>query len=116
VIKNLENLPEDYFLLNDLFLELDEYITFHGTKLKSAQIDHLIVGPTGVYVIEAKNWSYEYVQKVFSENSYTPYDKIRRSSYLTYRYLNNLKYGNMFQKIYFRLAKGEINKLSQNYI
>lgn len=71
VIKNLENLPEDYFLLNDLFLELDEYIIFHGTKIRSAQIDHLVVGPTGVYVIEAKNWSYEYVQKVFSENSYT---------------------------------------------
>jgi len=108
VIKNLENLPEGYFLLNDLFLKLDEYITFHGSKLRSAQIDHLVVGPTGVYVIEAKNWSYEYVQKVFSGNSYTPYDQIQRSSYLTYRYLNIRKYGNMFQKIYFRLAKGEI--------
>ncbi|AKB13599.1 Nuclease-related domain-containing protein [Methanosarcina thermophila] len=108
VIKNLENLSESYFLLNDLFLELDEYITFQGSKLKSAQIDHLVVGPTGVYVIEVKNWSYEYVQKVFRENSYTPYDQIQRSSYLTYRYLNNLKYGNMFQKIYFRLAKDEI--------
>ena len=108
VIKNLENLPEDYFLLNDLFLELDEYITFQGSKLRSAQIDHLVVGPTGIYVIEAKNWSYQYVQKVFNENSYTPYDQIQRSSYLTYRYLNNLKYGNILQKIYFRLAKGEI--------
>lgn len=108
VIKNLKNLPEAYFLLNDLFLELDEYITFHGTKLRSAQIDHLVVGPSGIYVIEAKNWSYEYVQKVFSEKSYTPYDQIQRSSYLTYRYLNNLKYGNILQKICFRLAKDEI--------
>lgn len=108
VIKSLENLPENYFLLNDLFLELDEYIPFQGSKLRSAQVDHLVVGPTGVYAIEAKNWSYKYVQKVFSEDSYTPYDQIQRSSYLTYRYLNNLKYGNMFQKIYFRLAKGEI--------
>lgn len=108
VIKNLEDLPEAYFLLNDLFLELDEYITFHGTKLRSAQIDHLFVGPTGIYVIEAKNWSYEYVQKVFSESSYTPYDQIQRSNYLTYRYLNNLKYGNILQKICFRFSKGEI--------
>lgn len=111
VIKNLEDLPEAYFLLNDLFLELDEYITFHGTKLRSAQIDHLVVGPTGIYVIEAKNWSYEYVQKVFSESyeiSYTPYDQIQRSSYLTYRYLNYLKYGNIFQKINFRFSKSEI--------
>lgn len=108
VIKNLENLPEDYFLLNDVFLELDEYITFHNSKLKSSQIDHMVVGPTGIYVIEAKNWSYKYVQKVFNEDSYTPYDQIERSSYLTYRYLNNLKYGNIFQKAYFNLAKDEI--------
>lgn len=108
VIKNLEDLPEAYFLLNDLFLELDGYITFHGTKLRSAQIDHLVVGPTGIYVIEAKNWSYEYVQKVFRESSYTPYDQIQRSNYLTYRYLNNLKYGNILQKICFQFSKGEI--------
>ncbi|WP_164888531.1 nuclease-related domain-containing protein [Methanosarcina sp. MSH10X1] len=107
-IKNLENLPQDYFLLNDLFLELNEYINFQGSRLRSAQIDHLVVGPTGVYIIEVKNWSYEYVQKVFNESSYTPYDQIQRSSYLIYRYLNSLKYGNTFQKIYFRLAKGEI--------
>ena len=108
VIKNLEGLPEDYFLLNDVFLEIDEYITFNNSKLKSAQIDHLVVGPTGVYVIEAKNWSYNYVQKVFNEDSYTPCDQIERSSYLTYRYLNNLKYGNIFQKAYFNLTKDEI--------
>lgn len=66
------------------------------------------MGPTGVYVIETKNWSYNYVQKVFNEDSYTPYNQIERSSYLTYRYLNNLKYGNIFQKAYFNLTKDEI--------
>ncbi|WP_440946430.1 nuclease-related domain-containing protein [Methanosarcina sp. T3] len=108
VIKNLQDLPDDYFLLNDLFLELDEYINFDGSKLRSAQIDHMVVGPTGVFVIETKNWSSKYVQKVFSEDSYTPYDQIRRSSYLAYKYLNSLKYGNIFEKIYFNLAKNEI--------
>lgn len=108
VIKNLQDLPDDYFLLNDLFLELDEYISFNGSKLKSAQIDHVVVGPTGVFVIETKNWSSKYVQKVFSEDSYTPYDQIERSSHLAYKYLNSLKYGNIFEKIYFNLAKNEV--------
>lgn len=108
VIETLQSLPDDYFLLNDIFLELDGYINFESAKLKSAQIDHMVVGPTGVYVIETKNWSYKYVQKVFSENSYTPYDQVRRSSYLAYRYLNSYKFGNVFQKVYFNLAKDEI--------
>ena len=108
VIKNLNDLPDSYFCFNNVFLELERYISFNNSKLKSAQIDHLVVGPTGVYVIETKNWSPEYVQKVFSENSYTPYDQIQRSSYLTYKYLNSLKYGNTFQKTYFNFSKNEI--------
>lgn len=107
VIRNLENLPDSYFLFSDVFLELDRYMTFRNSKLKSAQIDHIVVGPTGIYVIEVKNWSYGYIQKVFGEKSYTPYDQIERSSYLTYRYLNSLKYGNILQKVYFKLVKDE---------
>jgi hypothetical protein len=108
VVKNLKNLPDSYFCFNNVFLELDRYISFNKSKLKSAQIDHLVVGPTGVYVIETKNWSSEYVQKVFSENSYTPYDQIQRSSYLTYKYLNSLKCGNTLPKMDFNFAKNEI--------
>jgi hypothetical protein len=78
VIEKLRTLPDEYYLFNDLRLELEEYITFESKKLKSAQIDHLLVGPSGVYVIETKNWSPAYVKKVFRENSFTPYDQVRR--------------------------------------
>lgn len=87
-IKNLDDLPDDYFLLNDVFLELSEYIRFDNSYLKSAQIDHVVIGPTGVYVIETKNWSAEFVQQNFSEGNFTPYDQVRRGNYLVYKYLN----------------------------
>ncbi len=108
VIEKLRTLPDEYYLFNDLKLELEEYITFEGKKLKSAQVDHLLVGPSGVYVIETKNWSPAYVEKVFREKSFTPYDQVRRSSYLVYRYLNGLKYGGLLQRGYFKLASREI--------
>lgn len=108
VIKELNKLSNDYYLFNDLYLELNDYINFNGSKLRSAQIDHLVIGPTGVFVIETKNWSQRYAQKVFNDGSYTPYDQLQRSGYLVYRYLNNHKYGNALQKLYYNLVKDEI--------
>ena len=108
VIQNLCELSDNYYLFNDLYLELSDYIKFKGSSLKSAQIDHLVIGPTGVFVIETKNWSKNYVQSVFNDGSYTPFDQIQRSSYLVYRYLNNNKYGSTIQKIYYNLAEDEI--------
>ena len=108
VIEKLHTLPDEYYLFNDLKLELEEYITFESKKLKSAQVDHLLVGPSGIYVIETKNWSPAYVKKVFREHSFTPYDQVRRSSYLVYRYLNGLKSGGLLRKGYFKLASREI--------
>ncbi len=107
VIQNLHELSDEYYLFNDLHLKLKDYIKFSGSPLKSAQIDHLVVGPTGVFVIETKNWSKQYVQSVFNDGSYTPYDQIQRSSYLVYRYLNNNKYRGTLRKIYYNLAEDE---------
>jgi len=108
VIEKLRNLTDDYYIFNNLTFKLDNGINFNGTFLKSAQIDHLVVGPSGIYVIETKNWSEAFVKKVFDNGSYTPYDQIKRSSYAVYRSLNSLKYGNIFQKAYYSFAKKEI--------
>ncbi len=108
VIKNLSKLCDEYYLFNDLQLELDDYVQFDGSSLRSAQIDHLVAGPTGVFVIETKNWSSKYIQSVFADGSYTPYEQIRRSSYLAYRYLNRNKYGNALKRIHYSLAEDEV--------
>lgn len=43
----LAHLPREWFVLNDL----------HWPGRERANIDHVVVGPTGVFVIDAKNWS-----------------------------------------------------------
>lgn len=84
LIENLSKLPEDFIIINDVKLLSDDAIYFDGEWLISAQIDHIVISPSGVFVIEAKNWS-----KSFSENGdfFDPYQQVKRSSYLCRKFL-----------------------------
>jgi hypothetical protein len=57
VIRTLSTLPDDFVLINDLHLSCERDIPFEDSYLKTAQLDHLLIGPTGVYAIETRNWS-----------------------------------------------------------
>ena len=57
VIRTLSTLPDDFVLINDLHLRDDRDIPFEDSYLKTARLDHLLIGPTGIYAIETRNWS-----------------------------------------------------------
>ena len=57
VIRTLSTLPDDFVLINDLHLSTNQDVPFEDSYLKTAQLDHLLVGPTGLYAIETRNWS-----------------------------------------------------------
>lgn len=81
VIDELSSLPAGSLILNDVHLESGRYIHFEGKPLMSAQIDTLVVTPTGVFVIEVKNWSREFAQ---SGGGFSPYEQVSRASYLVF--------------------------------
>ena len=108
VIEQLKILSDDYIVFNDINLKLKKTVKHKKSYLKSAQIDHLVVGPSGVYVIETKNWSESTVIENFTRNSFTPYDQVGRSGRVVYRYVNSNKYGNIIQKTYHSIANKEI--------
>ena len=54
VIAHLARLPADYTVFNDVRLTANRHIHFNGAALQSAQIDHLVLSPAGVFVIETK--------------------------------------------------------------
>lgn len=82
VIQTLRYLPDDYFIFNNVHLQASRYIKFNGKFLLSAQIDHLVLSPFGIFLIETKRWSKEFAQ---SGGYHNPYDQVQRSSYLCYK-------------------------------
>ncbi len=58
VISILSQLPSEYHVINDVNLHFQKAI--HGRErneyIKNCQIDHVVVGPTGIILVETKNW------------------------------------------------------------
>jgi len=91
VIENLKYLPDNFYVINDVYVEIDRAIRFDDEWLKSAQIDHIVISPAGIFVIETKNWSKSFVEQ---RDYYDPYQQVKRSSYLCYKLIGeeyNLK-------------------------
>lgn len=88
VAKTLEKLSDEYFLINDFSVSFSKpiYNRKENDYIKSVQIDHILVGPSGVFIIETKNWSEKSLEN-FSLRS--PVEQIRRSSFALFTLLNN---------------------------
>lgn len=88
VVKTLEALSDDYFLINDFDITFSTafYNRQQNDYIKSIQIDHLLVAPSGIFLIETKNWS-EKSLKDLSLRS--PVQQIRRTSFALFKLLNN---------------------------
>lgn len=84
VIEFLRQLPDDWHVVNDISVQSARWIHFDGQHLKSAQIDHLVIGPGGIFILETKNWS-----RAFTEAGqfHNPFSQVSRASYLCYRLL-----------------------------
>ena len=58
VLTELCKLPDQFILLKNVFLRLPWPVTHQKTSesIRSCQIDYVVIGPSGVSIIEAKNW------------------------------------------------------------
>jgi hypothetical protein len=79
VIDQLARLPASYSVFNDVRLTADHFMRFEGVPLQSAQIDHAVLTPCGVFVIEVKNWSLQFAN---SADHFNPYSQIGRARFL----------------------------------
>ena len=90
VVKELENLSDDYILINDFTFTFDPPLYNNKEKhiIKSIQIDHLLVTPSGIFLIETKNWS----EKSLQDSSLrSPVQQIQRTSFALYHLLSRKK-------------------------
>lgn len=88
VVKTLENLSDDYFLINDFSVSFSPamYNRKGNDYIKSVQIDHILVAPSGIFLIETKNWSEKSLENLSLRS---PVQQIRRTSFALFKLLNN---------------------------
>lgn len=88
VVKVLENLSDEFILINDFSVQFSPalYSKNENEYIKSVQIDHLLIGPSGVFLIETKNWSEKSQENIILRS---PVEQIKRSSFALFKLLNN---------------------------
>ncbi len=88
VVKTLEALPDEYFLINDFAVSFSPaiYNRQENDHIKSVQIDHVLVAPSGIFIIETKNWSEKSLEDMSLRS---PVEQVRRTSFALFKLLNN---------------------------
>jgi hypothetical protein len=84
VMDTLQQLSDDYYVISDVRITRESGHRFDGRMLKSARVDHIVIGPKGVYCIETKHWN---TLKNKDTDKPSPGEQARRASHLLYKYL-----------------------------
>ncbi len=87
VIEKLSQLGDEYHVLCGVRLGLSHHISYNQKKnLKSAQIDFVVVSKKGVFAIEVKNWSDNFVNQ---KNYFSPHEQAGRAGRLLWHVLRS---------------------------
>jgi hypothetical protein len=63
VIEELKKLNNNYHVLCGVRIAIPHYVTYNNqSRLRSAQMDFVLVCPRGIFMIEVKNWSNAFVK------------------------------------------------------
>lgn len=86
VVNVLNDLPDDYILINDFCLSFDKpiYNPQQRQYIKSIQIDHILVSSAGLFLIETKNWSNNAVNSLSLRS---PVEQICRLNFAVFKLL-----------------------------
>jgi len=90
VVNELQKLSDNFYVINDFSRKFNPpiYNKKQKDRIFTVQIDHLLVCPSGVYVIETKNWS---AQSVENQDLRSPVEQIKRTSFALFVLLNSRK-------------------------
>jgi uncharacterized protein YdcH (DUF465 family) len=88
VAKALEQLSDDYILINDFNYYFERSIPYQQSKqyIRTIQADHLLISPAGIFLIETKNWSKDSLDNLSLRS---PVEQIKRTNYALYKLLSS---------------------------
>ncbi|MFY9301295.1 MAG: nuclease-related domain-containing protein [Candidatus Nitrosotenuis sp.] len=102
VIVQLSALNDAYHVFCGLRIWLPYTVRYNGfMNLRSAQIDFVVVSKKGVFVIEVKNWSNDFVK---NHNGFSPYEQTDRAGrvlWITLKYVTvNIRVTNVLLTVH----------------
>lgn len=97
VLDQLRLLPSNFHVINDFYTSFRKaiYRKEQDDYIQTIQIDHIVIGPSGVFVIETKNWNQH---TIIEQNHWGPIEQVRRAGYVIFVLLNSDD-GNIFRSI-----------------
>ena len=86
-IDELSKLPESYLVLNEVKISFTKSIYWkkHGEYIKSCKVDQIVIGPTGIFLIETKNLSEERLRNT----TFSPHKQIDRAGHIFFIHMMN---------------------------
>jgi len=84
-IHALADLPDEFHVINDVNLRFQKALRWSVTQeyIKTCQIDHIVAGPTGIFLLETKKWT----AANMAANSDALIHQVRRSNYALRRFI-----------------------------
>jgi len=95
VIRTLLKLPDDFHILNDVNLRFSPPIYWKkkNERIHTCQIDHIVAGPTGIFLLETKNWKSSDIELKSDKLLH----QVRRASLALWYYTKDYYFGKMDQ-------------------
>lgn len=80
VVNELKKLSDEFILINDFNCSFHPPIYNRNERdyIKSVQMDHVLISPSGIFLIETKNWSEKSLNNL---SMYSPVQQIKRASF-----------------------------------
>lgn len=76
----LKDLSDEYIIINDFNYTFNTPLKnkYENNVIKTIQIDHLVIAPTGIFIIETKNWS---LQSINNKELKSPVTQMKNAKY-----------------------------------
>ena len=87
VVGELKKLSGNHVLINDfsIVFENPRYHKQTNSRIRSIQIDHLLINTAGIFIIETKNWS---KASIASLDLWSPLQQVQRANFALYTMLH----------------------------
>lgn len=86
-LDELRKLPDNFHVINNFQVSFSKPLYEPKTRQRiySAQADHIVIAPSGIFLIETKNWSRGTAN---FESDFSAFDQVKRTNFALYCFFN----------------------------